>query len=530
MLDTAIIGGGLCGLALADLLHKDGRDFVLFESRNRWGGRILSYPCKLTGLAVDLGAAWFWPDRNPLLATLAGELGLETFVQHDSGEVLRLADAEKKPETVDAPDGIHGGARRVSGGVQQVIDGLRARLPADKLHLESTVLAIRDLGDAVELTVKQGDKPRKILARRVVLALPPRLAEERIAITPDWDASVRQAMSDAPTWMAQQAKALATFDKPVWRDAGQSGNAFVSHERAVIGEIFDACDDEAKNGALGGFVALDPAMRRAFATGMPLLLRSQFEQVFGADLAQQGEFYQDWAGEGATCSARDLEKGAEEARASGNPLLRRPLWSGRLFIAGSETAARHPGYMEGALETARRVALDILRQTATPADAERRDGESVNEFSLRTFAVWVETHGASVFEDYRRRLNAALSTQQREQLTQIATLGAVEDFFAKALETLRGLSWETSDIAVEKGRSALTPAVQKPFGNFLRDFFEEVAAFNGTSCALSNFPEEAHWPRDYKAAILRDCAAAWTEFSLDANRLLLDHASEPANS
>ena len=36
-LDTVIVGGGLCGLALADGLHKNGLSFALFEARDRLG-------------------------------------------------------------------------------------------------------------------------------------------------------------------------------------------------------------------------------------------------------------------------------------------------------------------------------------------------------------------------------------------------------------------------------------------------------------------------------------------------------------
>ena len=126
-----------------------------------------------------------------------------------------------------------------------------------------------------------------------------------------------------------------------------------------------------------------------------------------------------------------------------------------------------------------------------------------------------------MFDDYRRRLNASLATQAREQLTQLAMLGAAEGFFAEALANLETLPFDPRGVAVEKGRSALTPLAQRPFGDFLKQFFDDVAAFNSTSCALSNFPDEHKLAKEYQQAIMRDIAAAWAEFSRALNGLFL---------
>ena len=91
----------------------------------------------------------------------------------------------------------------------------------------------------------------------------------------------------------------------------------------------------------------------------------------------------------------------------------------------------------------------------------------------------------------------------------------------KALDVLEGLPFDMSAVTVERGRSALTPEVQKPFRNFMQSLLDDVVAFNRTSCALSNFPGEHHLSKEYVQTILRDIAAAWQEFSLSANRLLL---------
>jgi monoamine oxidase len=76
-------------------------------------------------------------------------------------------------------------------------------------------------------------------------------------------------------------------------------------------------------------------------------------------------------------------------------------------------------------------------------------------------------------------------------------------------------------VVVERGRSAQTPDVQAAFGGFIQALLDAVVHFNRTSCALSNFPGEHHLSKDYTQAILLDIAAAWREFSLSANRVLM---------
>lgn len=44
---------------------------------------------------------------------------------------------------------------------------------------------------------------------------------------------------------------------------------------------------------------------------------------------------------------------------NGNLVYRQSYWGGRLFIAGSETAAAHPGYMDGAVNSAQWVNQQI---------------------------------------------------------------------------------------------------------------------------------------------------------------------------
>jgi len=77
------------------------RAAALFEARGRLGGRVLSVASPGSGLAMDLGATWFWPDSQPLLKEMIADLELIDMPQYDDGSVLHLNDPDKAPERVD---------------------------------------------------------------------------------------------------------------------------------------------------------------------------------------------------------------------------------------------------------------------------------------------------------------------------------------------------------------------------------------------------------------------------------------------
>ena len=280
MLDVAIIGGGLCGLALARKLHLRGREVAIFEARDRLGGRILTV-ARGDGGGLDLGPTWFWPNTQPLITHLVKELGLRDFAQHDEGVVLHLREAEKSAERI-ADKRLYDDARRLHGGMATLIEALVAAVPANVVHLGHELSGLRDCGDHVALAFKTGEEPLEITASRAVLAVPPRLLRESVSFTPPLDEATDQAMLGAETWMAAQAKVALEYRDAFWREQDLSGSAFVTHEQAVIGEIFDACDLAAGLHALGGFLALDADLREAFGVGLPVLLEKSNMQCVRA--------------------------------------------------------------------------------------------------------------------------------------------------------------------------------------------------------------------------------------------------------
>jgi len=515
MLEVAIVGGGLCGLALANSLYKQGRTFALFEARPRLGGRILSPACAASGMRVDLGPTWYWPETQPQISQLVAECGLASFAQHDTGEVLRLTDPDKAPDSVEI-EAVHGGARRLEGGMSTLVEALAQALPDSVLRRDHQLTTVLDRGDHAELHFRCGEITTAIQALRIVLTAPPRILEERIRFAPPLNDEVRAAMRATHTWMADQAKVVIGYERAFWREAGHSGNAFVNHEQAVVGEIFDACDASGTQAALGGFIALSPTLRDSFRDGLPMLMNNQMMQVFGTKLEHGEQHYQDWAAEPHTCST--LDRAPPDGHPEyGNPILRKAMWGGRLRIGGTETAAYAGGTMEGALESAARIARELGRE---PVKEHTLDANS-NQNSVARFGEWVTLQRSHALQRYRLQLNQGLAAQNKDQLTQRALLGTVEQIYSEALCELDALPFDASAVAIERGRSALTPGVLDPFDGFINALIDEAVQFNRTSCAISNFPGEHKPEEDYVQTIRRDLAAAWREFAFSANTVLV---------
>ncbi|WP_042270730.1 flavin monoamine oxidase family protein [Paraburkholderia heleia] len=522
-LEVVIVGAGLCGLALARTLHGEGLPFVLVEARERMGGRVLTRRCEVTGQALDLGPTWFWPDMEPRIAALLAELGLESVPQYDPGDALWLTDPNREPERRDEPGGIHAGARRIVGGAGRLVEALAAAVPREHILTGHALRMVRDCGAWFELQVVHGERVSTLRARRVVLALPPRLVHERVAFDPPLPTPLADLLAATPTWMAAAAKSLTTYDRPFWRSAGHSGSAFVRHLQATLGEVFDASDGATDAGALGGFLALNASQRRNFERGLPLLIESQLAQLYGVE-AQGGQAYRfDWAGEAWTCSDADRE--SLPAWPQADPALRGGWLGGRLYLGGSETAGHGAGHMEGALDAAARIA----RALVPPGGQRATAGMPVTmQEAVASFLVTVSGCRKSAPAHYRQHVTRLMSSQSTGQLTQHALLATVEQVYSEALAAIDALMpvLNSGDAGpVHLGQHGLTPKLLAAFQGWNRELLDRALEFNAASCALSNFPEEHQPDAELRRVIALDLAAAWREFALTLNERLVDAAT-----
>ncbi|MEM6745112.1 MAG: FAD-dependent oxidoreductase, partial [Pseudomonadota bacterium] len=257
--DLLIVGAGLSGLAAAAAAQRAGLDWRALEARDRVGGRALSQPGPEGRAVHDLGPAWIWPhDRRA--QTLARRLGLGLFDQHAEGRlVFEDRDGAIRRDLDMAP---MAGALRVDGGLGGLAEAASRDLPAERIALGAPVAGLRLAADRVRATTRDG-RPL-VEARRAIVALPPRLAA-RLDWRPALPDATLAALQGAPGWMAAQAKLVAIYDAPFWREAGLSGDA-ISH-RGPLAEVHDASPADAAEGALFGFVGLPPAARAADAAG-----------------------------------------------------------------------------------------------------------------------------------------------------------------------------------------------------------------------------------------------------------------------
>lgn len=348
--DIAIVGGGLAGLSLANRLNLAGRDFRLFEARGRLGGRISALQTDQG--AVDLGPSWFWPGQ-PRMAALVAKLGVRVFSQFSQGDVC-LEDATGRVYRGAGYASMEG-SFRVAGGMKAIVDALAATLPADRLHLSARVESISRTG---EVKLASGASCQ---ADHIVLAIPPRIAAG-LSFDPRVDPEIRSALTAIPTWMAGQAKFVATYDRPFWRDTGLSGDAM--SQRGPLMEIHDASGADGTPAALFGFLGTPAPLRAGREEEIARNALDQLARLFGpAARTPARTALQDWAFQPDTATTDDLAPLSTHPE-YGLPLSLDGLWNGRLHFAATEVAPEMGGYLEGALAAAEAVAARL--QAALP--------------------------------------------------------------------------------------------------------------------------------------------------------------------
>ena len=351
-METVIIGAGLSGLYAAFRLAEQGESFIVLEARDRLGGRI--YCPQYQGLSSDLGPSWFWPEIQPRIVNLIARLGLTTYPQHAAGRARYQLRGGEVRETSGYP--MEPASWRLRGGMLALIEALEKRIPAAAIQRNQPVCGVEKIAGGARVVVGTlEEEPQGCYeARRVILALPPRLAASTILFTPELSPELSQGMLRIGTWMAGQAKFCALYEEPFWRQQGLSGQAF--SQCGPMAEVHDGSNGARGPYGLVGFVGI-PAAGRGRQEVLIEAILVQLGQLFGEQARSPAtSFYQDWAREIYTATRYD------QAPMREHPFYHPPdgrsgFWNGVMRFAGTETAEHQGGYIEGALAAAERALL-----------------------------------------------------------------------------------------------------------------------------------------------------------------------------
>lgn len=340
-MNIAIIGAGVSGLYAASLLTEKGYDVTVFEARDRIGGRVLSHN------GFDLGPTWYWPETETTITQLIERLGLPTFSQYTAGDLM-LERQFGVIERHTLPPGHIVPSMRLVGGMASLTTALAATLPAGTIQLNSTVTSIRQVEEEIVVEIESGESK---LFHHVILAIPPRLVS-RISFQPELSETTKAKLANTPTWMAGQAKVLAVYDRPFWRDNGLSGQGM--SWAGVLQEIHDASQPGGL-AALFGFFRLSAAERSVFDQDeLNRRVIDQLVRLFGEEAHQPRDvLYVDWSSDRQTATGQDGVPLTDFPVYE--PIALDPAWEGMLSLAGTETDSLFGGHIEGALRSAERV-------------------------------------------------------------------------------------------------------------------------------------------------------------------------------
>lgn len=343
-----IIGAGLTGLMIAYLLQKKGLEVIILEADNRIGGRIQTITGR-TGVTMEMGATWFSNPHQNLIALL-DELKIAYFKQHTHGisffETMSFVPPQKL-EISDAEESSY----RIVGGTEVLIQKLAAEVGIQNIKTQTKVTVIKEVGNHLEVTTSDGTH---YLGDKVISTLPPHLLVQTITFEPNLPDSIQRLAKKTHTWMGESIKFAVEYASPFWRENNYSGTLY--SQVSIIQEMYDHSTSDNQGYALKGFLNGGTYTLSAEERKEKAIL--QLTKLFGAEAENYVNYHEKvWREEPLTFFPYEhLLMGHEN---NGHPDYKKYLLNNKLYISGSETASKNPGYMEGAIVAAKNIACQF---------------------------------------------------------------------------------------------------------------------------------------------------------------------------
>ncbi len=341
-IDVLIIGAGLTGLTLAYFLKEKGISVNILEGRDRTGGRILTMDENQT--PVEMGATWISKQHTELLELLA-QLGLGIFEQ-ELGETAIYEPISTSPHQLVALPQNQEPSYRIKGGSYLLIKSLEKQLDTTQIHLGCTVDHIQENDDHLVLNTNLGT----FKASHVVSTLPPFLFQNTIQVSPSLPQEVEEVAQNTHTWMGESIKISLSYVNAFWKENNLSGTIFSNS--GPIPEMYDHSNFENNKFALKGF--LNGAYFSISKEERLEMILKQLEKYYGSKVRDYLN-YQELIWQNEKHTYAPYEGHLFPHQNNGHKVYRNSFLQQRLFIAGTETSKAFPGYMEGAIRSAREI-------------------------------------------------------------------------------------------------------------------------------------------------------------------------------
>lgn len=286
---------------------------------------------------------------NTILCKEPGEVSMLfwlTYIKSGQG-IMRLSDADNG-----------GQERKFVQGACTICERLAARLGSERVLLDSPVMSIEHGTDGVTVTTKSSGScdAHVYKAKYVVVALPPTLYS-KISWTPQLPQ--HRSKLAAATSMGSIIKTNMYWSKPFWREQGLSGT--IISQEGPVSYSYDDCGPDHDKNSIMGFVLARHAVKWSKKTReeRKQALADQYAQMFGIPEMRNPIAYveKNW----------DQEEWSDGCYVDVMPPHVLTNWGsglrdqmGRVHFAGTETATKWIGYIDGAIEAGEREAHAVL--------------------------------------------------------------------------------------------------------------------------------------------------------------------------
>jgi monoamine oxidase len=345
--DVLIIGAGLTGLLLAYRLQNSGFTFQLLEARNRVGGRIHTVQSQET--PIDMGATWLGSQHQALIELLR-ELKIPVFEQYMTGKALFEPLSTQPAQEIDIPHN-ESPSYRIQEGSSALIQKLMDQIDPKNIALDTSVTHIEKIPGGVRVSSDN----QFWTANQVVSTLPPNLFINTILCTPELPKALTLLAKQTHTWMGESIKFGLSYKNPFWRENGYSGTVFSNV--GPITELYDHSNVEEDRFALKGF--LSSGLSQDSVNRRKEKVMAQLTRILGSEAANYIA-YEECVWQDEPHTFIPYNNYVMPHQNNGHLDFQQPYLNNRLWIAGSETALRFGGYMDGAVQSANFIVEKII--------------------------------------------------------------------------------------------------------------------------------------------------------------------------